>query len=575
VTGSDVRSSSLLTRLDTVAARRWAMVTRAIFASRRSEIDALNVFPVPDGDTGTNLFLTFDAALDAARSEYEERAASGRPVDDADLATESAIFARALLLTARGNSGVILSQLFRGFADEAAATGVSGIGAAGLASALVRADELAWASVTRPVEGTILSVSKAAASAALAATKAGPEDLYAVVVAALNASRDALTQTPAQLPRLAQAGVVDAGGAGYVVLLESLERVVTGDVGFDLATGQDPLRRRPSWRSPSAATRHTVPTAADLEPGGPAYEVIYLLDGASDEAVEELKHRLDRLGDSLLVVGSGGLHNVHVHVDDVGAAIEAGIEAGRPHRISVTHFREQQASRSDRAQGAVTEAKQAVVTCAAGEGLAGVFKAAGAGVVPSGPRRRANAGQFLDAARATDARSVIVLPNDGDTLLAANAAARVAGEDGIDLRVVPARTAVQGIAALAVFDPAVPIGENVLAMSSAAAATRHGAVTVATKRALTSGGLCEVGDVLGIVDGDIVLVGDDLARVAVQVVERLLSSGGEMLTIVVGEDATPALGTEVTAAVRSLRRDLDVTQLYGGQPAYPLLLGVE
>ena len=170
MTGSDVRGD-VLTLLDTAAARRWAVVTRAAFAARRAEIDALNVFPVPDGDTGTNLYLTFDAALDSARVEYEDRARRGHPMDDEDLATEADVFARALLLTARGNSGVILSQIFRGFADEAAATAVSGIGALGLAAAMTRADELAWSSVAHPVEGTILSVSRAAASAATRAVE--------------------------------------------------------------------------------------------------------------------------------------------------------------------------------------------------------------------------------------------------------------------------------------------------------------------------------------------------------------------------------------------------------------------
>jgi len=563
VTGSGV-GGDVLTRLDTAAARRWAVVTRAAFAARRAEIDALNVFPVPDGDTGTNLYLTFDAALDAARVEYEERERSGRPVDDTDLATEADAFARALLLTARGNSGVILSQIFRGFADEAAATGVSGIDAQGLAAAMTRADELAWSSVAHPVEGTILSVSRAAAAAARATVDDDGEDLYAVSSAALEAARTALAETPSQLPRLAQAGVVDAGGAGYVLLLESLERVVTGDVLAESLAGEDPLRRRPGWTQPATPVRR----GGDLEPGGPAYEVMYLLSDASDEAVEVLKQRLDGLGDSLLVVGAGDLHNVHVHVDDVGAAIEAGIAAGRPHRIRVTHFHDQLATAPD-------QDAQAVVTCAAGEGLAGTFRAAGAWVVASGPRRRANAGQFLEAARSTGAGRVILLPNDGDTLLAANAAAKVAAEEGIDLRVVAARTAVQGIAALAVYDPDRPFGDNVLTMSSAAAATRNGAVTVATKEALTSGGPCRPGDVLGVVDGDIVLVGDDLTRIGTDVVERLLSSGGELLTVVSGEDATPALGEDVAAAVRRHRRDLEVTHIYGGQPLYPLLLGVE
>lgn len=551
---------AVLTRLDAVAARRWAVVARAAFASRRAEIDALNVFPVPDGDTGTNLYLTFDAALDAARTAYERRASTAGP-SSPELADESEVFARELLLAARGNSGVILSQIFRGFADEVAATGAEALDGAGLAAAVGRADTLAWASVTRPVEGTILSVSRAAATAAAAA---GP-GLYAVTRATLEAARDALAATPNQLPALERAGVVDAGGAGYLLLLEALERVVSGDLASEALSGDDPLKRRPGWtqRVPAPSRQ-----GQDLDPDGPAYEVMYLLGDTTADAVATLRQHLDGLGDSLLVVGSGDLWNVHVHVDDVGAAIEAGITAGRPHRIRVTHFHDQRQSRPD-------PTARAVVACAAGEGLAAVFRGAGASVVPSGPRRRASAGQLLEAARATAAPSVLLLPNDGDTLLAANAAAKVGTDEGLDIRVVPARTAVQGIAALAVYDADRDLGENALAMSSAAAATRNGAVTIATKEALTSAGWCHAGDVLGIVDGDVAVIGRDLHQVGGEVVERLLSSGGELLTIVSGEDAPPKLGENVAASARIRRRDLEVTQLYGGQAVYPLMLGVE
>ena len=621
----------VLVRLDAAAARRWAVLTRAAFAARRAEIDALNVFPVPDGDTGTNLYLTFDAALDSARVGHEQ---GPDPESDLDLARTSEAFARALLLTARGNSGVILSQIFRGFADEISATGVQAIDGVGLASALGRADDLAWASVGKPVEGTILSVSRAAAEAGARLAADPTSTLYAVTSAVLDAARVALAATPSQLEALARAGVVDAGGAGYVLLLESLERVVTRDASTEALLGEDPLRRRRGWAQPagsagiprrpgrsrapegpeasngsgvwgasgaSAASEAPgalgIPAApagpgADLDPEGPAYEVMYLLDGAAAHEVVVLRTTLDALGDSVLVVGDADLWNVHVHVDDVGAAIEAGIAAGRPHRIRVTHFAQTQTQTQTQAEtqtrartpahpqgwgghGRPDPDAVAVVACAAGEGLAGVFRGAGAQVVLSGPRRRASAGQLLDAARATRAGSVLLLPNDADTILAANAAASVAHEEGITVRVVPARTAVQGIAALAVFDPRAGLSDNALAMGNAAAATRNGAVTVATRDALTSAGWCRAGDVLGVVDGDVAVVGHDLHTVAGEVVDRLLGSGGELLTVVTGEDATANLGEDVVAAARTRRRDLEVVLLYGGQPVYPLMLGVE
>jgi dihydroxyacetone kinase-like predicted kinase len=261
---------------------------------------------------------------------------------------------------------------------------------------------------------------------------------------------------------------------------------------------------------------------------------------------------------------------VHVHVDDVGAALEAGVEAGRPHRIRVTHLAEQ---RGRRGSDPVTPV--AVVACAPGEGLADIFRAAGAGVVRSGPGRRASAGQILDEIRAVHALSVIVLPDDSDTQLAAEAAARAAADEGIEVHVVRARAVVQGVAALAVFDPSAGPAGNLLAMSSAAAATRHGAVTVASRDALTDAGPCHQGDVLGLVDGEIVVVGSDLVRVGVEVLDRLLGSGGELLTVVTGEDAPPGLGGAIAAAAHTRRRDVEASVIHGGQATYPLLLGVE
>lgn len=563
----------MLEALNAVDARRWAVLTRTAFAARRAEIDALNVYPVPDGDTGTNLYLTLDAALDAVRVEHERDGL----LDSATLEQECTGLARAMLLTARGNSGVILSQLVRGFAEAIAEAGVDEADAHVMADGLRRASDRARESVTRPVEGTILTVAQAAADAGGYAAERG---LVAVAEAALDAASEALAATTSQLEALERAGVVDAGAAGYVLMLEALARVVHQDaahVGDRMEPfADDPsLRRREEWSpvgravDPMGAHGGGPTGEADLTADGPAYEVMYLLRDSDEERAAQLRATLDELGDSLLVVGGPDLWNVHVHVDDVGAAIEAGLEAGRPYRVRVTHFAEQVAAHRRPATAV------AVVACAAGPGMAGVFEEAGAVVVSSGPGRRASAGQLLDAVRASHAASVILLPNDRDTEMAAQAAATAAAQEDIDVHLVRSRTAVQGLAAMAVFDASATAARNATEMSHASAATRHGAVAVASKEALTSAGRCAPGDVLGAVAGDVVVVGSDLATVAGEVLTRLLAGGGELVTLVAGEGAPAGLGETVWESVRRDHRDVDVTVIDGGQPHYPLLVGVE
>lgn len=542
------------------------------FAARRAEIDALNVFPVPDGDTGTNLYLTLDAALDSVRAEHEQAGILGT----ATLEQECSALSRSMLLTARGNSGVILSQLVRGFAEAIAESGLPEAGPVVIADGMARASARAYASVTHPEEGTILTVAKAAAEAGAAAVEEG---LPAVAEAALDAATAALRATTGQLAALERAGVVDAGAAGYLLLLEALARVVHQDgahVGERMEPfAEDPsLRRREEWSrqggpvEPMGRTGGAPTSGHDATPGGPAFEVMYLLRDSDEERAAALREVLDGLGDSLLVVGGPDLWNVHVHVDDVGAAIEAGLDAGRPYRVRVTHFADQVGHR-------LPASGVAVVACAAGPGLAEVFEGAGAVVVTSGPGLRASAGQLLDAIRATHALSVIVLPNDRDTEMAARAAASAAEQEGLDVHLVRSRTAVQGLAAFAVFDENASAARNAAEMSHAAAATRHGAVALASKQALTSAGPCEAGDVLGAVGGDVVVVGHDLAEVALDVVRRLLSSGGELVTVIGGEAAPEGLVEDLGARIERGHRDVEVTVIDGGQPHYPLLLGVE
>jgi hypothetical protein len=294
---------------------------------------------------------------------------------------------------------------------------------------------------------------------------------------------------------------------------------------------------------------------------------MYLLD-VDDAAVPDLRRHLGGLGDCLVVVGGSGLWHVHVHTPDPGGAVEAGLRCGRAHQLRITYLREQRLpARADRGAG--------VVAFAAGPGLAHLFESAGAVAVQPPQGRRASTGEVLAAVRAAGASDVVVLPNDPDTLAVARAAAAVARTEGIHVTVLPTRAQVQGLAAVAVHDPGRGPEEDAVAMSAAAGATRHGAVTVAARDGITMAGPCRAGDVLGVVDGDFAVVGTDLAGVADQVCERLLAGGGELVTLVVGAEAPPDLAATVATRVRRRRGEVEVQVVDGGQPRYPLLVGVE
>ncbi len=518
-------------------------------AGAREEIDALNVYPVPDGDTGTNMYLTMAAARDAVRE-------SGAT----DRAMVFEAFTRGALLGARGNSGVILSEMLRAIIRRISAAEPEERNGAVMVDALRRAADASYAAVGTPVEGTMLSVCRAAADAAQQLLEEQPTVRSRdVLTTSAKAAREALARTPDQLKVLRDAGVVDAGGRGVVVILDAAETALTG--------------RRP----PPVEAGHRIPQpvlaqpGADLVDGGPAYEVMYLLD-ARDDAVPPLRQALAGLGDSLVVVGGEGLWNVHVHVDDVGAAIEAGIEAGRPHRVRVTHFAEQISAREQ-----APRAGRAIVAVAAGPGLAGLFEEAGAVVVHGGPGHRPSTGMLLDAIVRCGAHEVVVLPNDNDSVRAAQVAASTAEADhDVRVAVIPTTAQVEGLAALAVHEPGRTFDQDVLEMTATARHARQGAVTIAARQAITMAGPCEPGDVLGAIGGDFVVVGQDLTDVAEDVLGRLLGGGGEMVTLVSGaDDADGALAQACAAWLEEHYAAVDVVVYDGGQERYPLLVAVE
>jgi uncharacterized protein len=532
----------------------------ATFALERhcAEIDRINVFPVADGDTGTNLVLTMRAATDSVRRVVRESGPAR------GVAVVAGALAKGALVGARGNSGVILSQVLRGVAEAVASVAGSAPAGAVLADALGRAHRFATAAVSRPREGTVLTVLAAAAGAARAA---GSDRLDDVAVAAADAAGAALQATTRQLPELARAGVVDAGGMGLYLVLDALAALVSGRAGtVVMPAAGAPARRAVRGREVLVAEREGGSGAYD-------YEVMYLLDRTDAERVDALRAELDAVGDSVAVVGDGdGLWNVHVHCTDIGAAIEAGIAAGRPHRITVIRFTDQVA---DQAAGGRFVRERAVLMVVAGAEVAELARSAGAVVLERRPGHAVDDGDLRAALAGTRARHVVLLPDDTALAPVAEQAVAAARDDGQDVIVVPSTSVLQGLAALAVHDPKRRPGEDVVAMAEAAAGTRTGGLLVAESEALTWVGRCEPGDVLGISDGEVVLIAPDLPVGGLWLAHRMLTAGGELVTVLLGEGADEALGEGLAADLRRTHPEVDVVVHRGGQRDYPLVLGVE
>ena len=591
----------MLEAVDGVAVRAWARASLAALGRAREEIDALNVFPVPDGDTGTNLYLTFDAACE--RLDAMPAVSS----DDAARSAAAALDALAAgaLEGAHGNSGTILAQLLRGMADELTETARARghIDPATIAAALARADDAARTAVAVPVEGTMLSVVKAAATAATKLVQdagALQPPFPAVAEAARQAAFDALAATQHQLPALAEAGVVDAGGRGVCVFLDVLAALVGGydprrlapqDAGIAATSMPRRSLLRPE-RVPKPGTLNQPrplvvyePVLADVPIQTPGLELVFLIE---TDAVGALRAELERIcaadgGDSLVVAGGAGRYRVHVHLHQPGPAIEAALDFGRPRDLRVTALTECVDVQREVPQPApVPELRhgRVVLAAAAGPGLAELFTEAGA-VPLSGPGGRPpTSAQLSRAVLETGVREVVIVTADPEGLAPAFAAADQAERDlpGVRIAVIPGKAAVQAVAAIAVHEPGRRFEADVVAMTAAAGATRYGALQVAADDAWTMAGVARAGDVLGFIEDDVALITRTVLDGALAVVDRMVSAGGEMVTLVTGAGfglPTGELVDAVTARVLARRPEMDVVAYDGGQSGWPLLIGVE
>jgi uncharacterized protein len=556
----------------------------------QSDINRLNVYPVPDGDTGTNMALTLEAVV----TELEGVAPG------VGLTEVCTAIGHGSLMGARGNSGVILSQLLRGMGERMGSAGESGVGPELLVGAITHAAELARRAVVRPAEGTILTV--AAAAAAGAAHGSG---LVGVVESARAEAAEALSRTPEMLPVLAQAGVVDAGGAGYLLLLDAFLLVLdgrplpqpsgvaapdlsaldgsltvaglrNGDGDGDADGDRDRDRDSDSDSEEASSAEHSV---GDLR-----YEVMYLL-AAPDDSIEAFKEVWAGLGDSIVVVGGDGLWNCHIHTDDVGAAIEAALENGRPSRIRVTDLDEQveeerwvrenvgDPGTGPSEDGAGPPPSTGVVAVVSGEGIGRIFRSLGVHHLVVG-------GQTMNPATADLVKAVESVPSDEVVILPNNKNIRAVAEhvDALSdktVRVVATGSIVEGFAALLAYDPAARAETNVASMTESATRVLPGEVTRAVRDSTTEAGEVHEGDFIGISRDGVVAVADNVVLCTRLLLGRLLDDSHELVTLIEGEGARVADTRRIEEWLSEEYPSVVLEVHQGGQPLYPYLLGIE
>ena len=511
----------------------------------REALNRLNVYPVPDGDTGTNMVLTVGAVMDA--------------IGDAESMDEvSAAIAHGSLMGARGNSGVILSQILRGFSDTFRP--LADVGTSDLVSALDTASEAAYRAVLRPVEGTILTVLRVAAEAAAEVGTAVGEDLGALLARVYERAEIALEETPELLPVLKQAGVVDAGGAGLLLLLGAFLEEVSGiEVIF------------PDRLFVDAAT--VDESSQDV--GGPRYEVMYFLEG---DTVDEMRRQWGEIGDSIVVVGGDGLWNCHIHTDHIGPAIEAGIECGRVRDIRVTDLIEQAGELAFHAGfDPIPEfynAPIAVIPVAAGDGIIELFRTAGAsGIVRGGQTMNPSTADLLEVVESLPAETVILLPNNKNIIPVAE---QVDAHSTKRVHVVPTRSVPQGLAAMMAFLPHSVDVESLLGgMQDEADSIISGEITRAVRDAVVDFGEIQKGDWFGLADGEITSSSRSLDDALALLLQHLVDPERELVTLITGDSAPDETTAFAEQWMSEQRPSVELEVVEGGQPLYPYYLSVE
>jgi DAK2 domain fusion protein YloV len=547
-----------LTRLDAADLRAVVVGYRDALEAHKAGINKLNVYPVPDGDTGTNMALTLTAVVEELDPAGDELAAVCKAISHGSL------------MGARGNSGVILSQILRGMSSVVLEA--DGFDAKSGAAALAEAARAAYDAVMRPVEGTILTVVREAAEAAVARADEGA-DLGAVLHAARARGGEALDRTPELLPVLKEAGVVDAGGSGFLLLLDVFLHVVDGTAVPEPVEVDGPV-----LGDAGLGDHGDHGEISDLR-----YEVMYFLE-APDEAIPAFKDVWAGIGDSIVVVGGDGLWNCHIHTDDIGASIEAAIDIGTPRKIRVTDLIEQVEEEAWVREASTATAVEvpaelrtpvacAVVAVATGAGIRRIFHSLGVqGIVTGGQSMNPSTAELLEAVETVPADQVVILPNNKNIIPVAQ---QVDGHTTKSVHVIPTKGITEGFAALVVYDPEADGEANAAEMAEAAAAVVAGEVTRAVRDSSCDVGPIAEGDWLGIARDGIRSVESELGDAATKLLAELVLPSHEIVTIIEGDGASAGCTRHITEWLNEHRPAATCEVHHGGQPLYPYLFGVE
>lgn len=529
-------------------------------------VNSLNVFPVPDGDTGTNMGMT----IENGAKEVADKSAS-------TVGEVAGIFAKGLLMGARGNSGVITSQLFRGFSqsvkEKEELTGQD------LALAFQSGVEVAYKAVMKPVEGTILTVSR---GAAIGARKKAEEtdDAVEVMKAALDSAKVALAKTPDMLPVLKEVGVVDSGGQGLVFIYEGFLAALTGEY-----IASEEFQATPATMTEMINAEHHKSVAShvateDIKYGYCTEIMVALKKGPTyvkEFDYDEFRNYLNELGDSLLVVNDDEIVKVHVHTEDPGLVMQEGLKYGSLVKVKVDNMRNQheaQVEKEERENSQPTEEKEyAIIAVVAGEGLSDIFKAQGVDyIISGGQTMNPSTEDFIKAVEHVNARHIIILPNNKNIFMAAQSAAEVIEQSAA---VIETRTIPQGLTSLLAFDPSKSIEENHDRMTAALADVVSGSVTTAVRDTTIDGLEIHENDNLGMVDGKIVVSNPDMLTTLNETFSNMLDADSEIVTIYIGEDGSEDLANELAQDITEKFEDVEVEIHNGGQPVYPYLFSVE